>query len=70
MNCNIFSQESIFLFSFILQTVTGLEYAEKAESSLEDKPENWIWLARARMAIGICYGKLGLEGISIINCFV
>lgn len=54
-NCNCF------------QTVMGLEYAEKAENSLEDKPENWVWLARARMAVGICYGKLGLEGKKIVT---
>lgn len=43
------------------QTQTGLEYADVAVHTLEDRPENQIWLARARLAVGICYQKLALE---------
>jgi hypothetical protein len=50
--------------------MVGLEYAERAESSLEDRPENWVWLARARLAVGICYGKLALEGTFFTNTHV
>eukprot|EP00026_Physarum_polycephalum_P003812 Phypoly_transcript_03828.p1 GENE.Phypoly_transcript_03828~~Phypoly_transcript_03828.p1 ORF type:complete len:744 (+),score=125.51 Phypoly_transcript_03828:93-2324(+) len=46
------------------QTTMGLEYAEKAEKVLEDRPENWVWLARSRLAVGICCGKLALEAKS------